>query len=183
MPKRRVVCGVSDFDRLHPRRDDASVFLYAFDLLVLNGADIGGERLYDRRAKLHKLLARPDGIRFSEHFAGDRARRLDHACRLRCEGVVSKRRDAAYRSGRSKAWLKVKNPDSPGDATSVKKGPRPRGDSGAKVGCLGGLRPKAVLFHTTTRGRLSVWNPTFTRSSDATLPTSRTSSNRKKLPA
>jgi ATP-dependent DNA ligase len=65
-----VVCGedgVSDFNRLHSRRDDASVFLYAFDLLAVDGQDIRGERLDDRRAKLGQLLARPDGIRFSEH--------------------------------------------------------------------------------------------------------------------
>jgi bifunctional non-homologous end joining protein LigD len=36
-----------------------------------------------------------------------------HACKLGCEGIVSKRRDAPYRGGRSKIWLKVKNPDSP----------------------------------------------------------------------
>jgi bifunctional non-homologous end joining protein LigD len=36
-----------------------------------------------------------------------------HACRLGLEGIVCKRRDSAYRSGRSKAWLKVKYPASP----------------------------------------------------------------------
>jgi bifunctional non-homologous end joining protein LigD len=37
-----------------------------------------------------------------------------HACKLGLEGIVCKRRDAAYRSGRSKTWLKVKNPAAPG---------------------------------------------------------------------
>jgi ATP-dependent DNA ligase len=110
-----VVCGddgVSDFKRLHSRADDASAFLYAFDLLALGSENIRGERLDDRRAKLGKLLAHPDGIRLSEHLAGDGERIFAHACKLGLEGIVSKRRDAAYQSGRSKTWLKIKNPDS-----------------------------------------------------------------------
>jgi bifunctional non-homologous end joining protein LigD len=82
-----------------------------FDLLAVDGLDIRGERLDDRRAKLRKLLARPDGVRFSEHLAGEGEFR--HACKLGLEGIVSKRRHSAYRSGRSKSWIKVKNPDSP----------------------------------------------------------------------
>jgi ATP-dependent DNA ligase len=111
-----VVCGedgVSDFDRLHSRQHDASVFLYGFDLLTVDGADIGHQQLDHRRDLLGKLLAKPDGIRFSEHLDGDGARMFTEACKLGLEGIVCKRRDAAYRSGRSKAWLKVKNPDSP----------------------------------------------------------------------
>jgi ATP-dependent DNA ligase len=111
-----VVCGeagVSNFERLHSGAHDASVLLYGFDLLAVDGADIRCERLDDRRAKLRKLLARPDGIRFSGHLAGDGERVFRHACKLGLEGIMSKRGDAPYRSGRSKAWLKVKNPDSP----------------------------------------------------------------------
>jgi bifunctional non-homologous end joining protein LigD len=105
--------GITDFERLHSRADDASVFLFAFDLLAIDGADIRRERLDDRRAKRRKLLGRPDGIWFSEHLAGDGERVFRHACKLGLEGIVSKRRDAPYRSGRSKAWLKIKNPESP----------------------------------------------------------------------
>jgi ATP-dependent DNA ligase len=56
---------------------------------------------------------RPDGIPFSEHLDGDGARMFQHACKLGLEGIVCKRRNAPYRSGRSKAWVKVKNPESP----------------------------------------------------------------------
>jgi bifunctional non-homologous end joining protein LigD len=38
---------------------------------------------------------------------------FEHACRMGLEGIVSKRRDTTYRSGRSKDWLKTKNPESP----------------------------------------------------------------------
>jgi ATP-dependent DNA ligase len=110
-----VVCGedgVSDFERLHSREHDASVFLYGFDLLAVDGRDIRGEPLDDRRAKLGSLLTRPDGIRFSECLGGDGTVIFQHACKLGLEGIVSKRRDSAYWSGRSKTWLKVKNPES-----------------------------------------------------------------------
>ena len=38
---------------------------------------------------------------------------FEHACQLGCEGIVAKRVDSLYRSGRSKSWLKIKNPKSP----------------------------------------------------------------------
>jgi bifunctional non-homologous end joining protein LigD len=79
----------------------------------VDGQDIRGERLDARRAKLHKLLARPDGVQFSENLSGDGERMFEHACKLGLEGVVSKRRESGYRSGRSKTWLKIKNPASP----------------------------------------------------------------------
>ena len=68
---------------------------------------------YDRRTKLRYLLDEPDGIRFSDHHAGDGDVMFRHACSMGLKGIVSTRRDAPYRSGRSKVWLKCKNPDSP----------------------------------------------------------------------
>jgi ATP dependent DNA ligase domain len=67
-----------------------------------------------RKAKLAKLLARkPAGIVFNEHTEEDGAAVFRHACKLGFEGIVSKRLNAAYRSGPSRDWLKVKNPESP----------------------------------------------------------------------
>jgi bifunctional non-homologous end joining protein LigD len=51
---------------------------------------------------------------FNEQVDGDGAAIFAHACKLRLEGIVSKRRDHPYRSGPSKAWLKIKNPRAPG---------------------------------------------------------------------
>jgi bifunctional non-homologous end joining protein LigD len=110
-----VLCGKdgrSDFDRLHSGGYDASVVLYGFDLIELNGEDLRPTSLEHRKGKLEKLLARSDGIRFSEHIEGDGATIFAHACRLGLEGIVSKRRDLPYRSGRSKCWIKLKNPAS-----------------------------------------------------------------------
>jgi bifunctional non-homologous end joining protein LigD len=63
---------------------------------------------------LVKLLRRsPHGILLIEHIeAVDGARMFEHACKLGLEGVVSKRRDKPYKHGRSRAWLKIRNPAS-----------------------------------------------------------------------
>jgi bifunctional non-homologous end joining protein LigD len=86
---------------------DANIFLYGFDLIELDGEDLRSAPLEHRKSKLEKLLARADGIRFSEHLDI-----FEHACKLGLEGIVSKRRDLPYRSGRCRAWVKVKNPAS-----------------------------------------------------------------------
>jgi hypothetical protein len=53
------------------------------------------------------------GIRFNEHIEGDGPTVFAHACKMGLEGIVSKRKDSAYRSGRSPDWLKIKNVDAP----------------------------------------------------------------------
>jgi bifunctional non-homologous end joining protein LigD len=66
------------------------------------------------RATLTGLLRKAhSGIRLSEDLDGDGATVFRHACALGLEGIVSKRRDQPYRSGRSPDWVKVKNPDAP----------------------------------------------------------------------
>jgi bifunctional non-homologous end joining protein LigD len=107
--------GKSDFARLHSRSHDDAVQLLGFDLLELDGADLRREPLERRKAALAKLLRRShDGMQLVEHIeAVDGATVFAHACKLGLEGIVSKRRDARYQHGRSRAWLKVKNPASP----------------------------------------------------------------------
>jgi len=53
------------------------------------------------------------GIRLSEHLNGDGETIFRHACALGAEGIIAKRRDRPYRSGRCADWVKVKNPDAP----------------------------------------------------------------------
>jgi bifunctional non-homologous end joining protein LigD len=65
-----------------------------------------------RKAWLRKLLPRTEGMRFSEHLEGDGQKIFDHICRMGLEGIVSKPRDSPYMSGRSKSWIKVRNPAS-----------------------------------------------------------------------
>ena len=87
---------------------------YAFDLLHLDGVDLNGASLLDRKAALARLLGGlGDGpISYSEHFAERGDIVLRHACRLSLEGIVSKLGRSPYRSGRAKSWLKSKCTDS-----------------------------------------------------------------------
>src|SRR5262249_52358807 len=112
-----VICddnGVASFDRIRYRRNDDDVFLYAFDLIELNGDDLRPDPLEVRTATLPSIVRKASpGIRFNEHSEGDGPTVFAHACKLGLEGVVSKRKDSAYRSGRSPDWLKMKNSDAP----------------------------------------------------------------------
>jgi bifunctional non-homologous end joining protein LigD len=61
-----------------------------------------------------RLLPKPlKGIALNQYFVGDSAVIFAQACKLGCEGIVSKRLGSTYRSGRSKHWLKIKNPAAP----------------------------------------------------------------------
>jgi bifunctional non-homologous end joining protein LigD len=107
--------GLAIFDKLHSRAYDHQAFLYAFDLLELDGEDWRPRPLLERKARLAKLLAKTSaGIQYSEHLEGDGAAIFAHAGKLGCEGIVSKHREHPYRAGPSKAWLKTKNPLAPG---------------------------------------------------------------------
>ena len=81
----------------------------AFDLLHLNGVDLRAAALVDRKAMLARLLkGRKRGIvRFADHIEGNGAAMLDNACKLGLEGIISKRADMPYRSGRSGDWIKI----------------------------------------------------------------------------
>jgi bifunctional non-homologous end joining protein LigD len=116
-----VVCGrdgVSDFDLLRvavSRRGSREAFLYAFDLLEINGQDLRRDAWDERRAILVRLVQKGNvGIRLSEHLDGaDGDQVFRHAYRMGLEGIVAKRRDRPYRSGRSADWVKIKNPEHP----------------------------------------------------------------------
>jgi bifunctional non-homologous end joining protein LigD len=98
--------GLPVFDRLRYRRQDGRVFLFAFDLLELNGRDMRREPLEMRKRALAAVLrskARA-GIQFNDHCDDlPAAVVFRHACKLGFEGIVSKRLGSPYRSGRSSA--------------------------------------------------------------------------------
>jgi bifunctional non-homologous end joining protein LigD len=103
--------GRPSFDRIRYRRHDGAVFLYAFDLIELDGADMRREPLAARKATLASVLAKAaPGLRLSEHIEADGPTVFAHACKMGLEGIVSKRKASPYRSGRSPDWLKSKNP-------------------------------------------------------------------------
>ena len=103
--------GIASFDLLRHRHHDARVFLYAFDLIEVSGDDLRRDPLQVRKATLASMVAKAGpGIRFNEHIEGGGLTVFAHACKLGLEGIVSKRKDSTYRSGRSPDWLKSKNP-------------------------------------------------------------------------
>jgi bifunctional non-homologous end joining protein LigD len=90
---------------------DASVLLYAFDLIALDGDDLRREPLDTRKATLASLLKRAaPGLRLNEHIEADGPTVFAHACRIGLEDIVSKHKMSTYRSGRSPDWIKSKNP-------------------------------------------------------------------------
>ena len=113
-----VVCldrkGVAQFDLLHNRSNDDAALALGFDLLALNGNDLRKRPLVERKMALSKLLIRSKGgIQYVEHADGHGERMFAAVCRLGLEGIVSKRSSAAYRSGPTRTWIKVKNPKAP----------------------------------------------------------------------
>jgi bifunctional non-homologous end joining protein LigD len=114
-----VVCcdkkGVAAFLLLRHRRNEPRAFLYSFDLLELNGADLRKEPIEVRKATLASILRKVrHGLRLNEHLEHpEGAVVFQHACKMGLEGIVSKRLGSRYRSGRSPDWLKFKNPDAP----------------------------------------------------------------------
>jgi bifunctional non-homologous end joining protein LigD len=104
--------GVPDFGLLHAdlaagRKD--RLFYYAFDLLYLDRLDLRGTALADRKRVLSQLLTgASERVLYAEHLEGNGPEIQERACVMGLEGVVSKQRDAPYRSGRVESWIKVK---------------------------------------------------------------------------
>jgi bifunctional non-homologous end joining protein LigD len=104
---------MAQFDALHSRVNDERASACAFDLLMLNGDDLRREPYVERKAALRKLVRHGRGIRYVEHAEDHGDRLFGAVCKLGLEGIVSKKLDASYKSGPSKAWLKIKNPRAP----------------------------------------------------------------------
>ena len=105
--------GLSIFDELRRRDAAHAAILYAFDLIEHDGEDMRNRPFLDRKAALAQLLRNTKaGILFNEHVLEDGPVVFAQACRLGAEGIVSKKVDGAYRSGRCPAWIKVRNPAS-----------------------------------------------------------------------
>jgi len=106
--------GIAQFDALHSRVNDAAATALALDLLMHNGEDVRRRPFAERKAILRKVLQRTRrGIQYVEHTEGDGVELFKAVCKLGLEGIVSKKLNAAYKSGPSKAWLKIKNPKAP----------------------------------------------------------------------
>jgi bifunctional non-homologous end joining protein LigD len=110
-----IICddsGLSIFDLIRDPRRGNTATLRAFDIVELKGDDIRNWPIEDRKAVLKMLLqqAPHPGIAYNRHFDVEGSIVFHHACKLGCEGIISKRFGSPYRSGRSDDWIKVKNP-------------------------------------------------------------------------
>ncbi|SIT45944.1 Multifunctional non-homologous end joining protein LigD (Includes: 3'-phosphoesterase; DNA ligase D; DNA repair polymerase) [Paraburkholderia ribeironis] len=107
--------GVPSFQALQNAFDlhrPQDIVIYLFDVPFLNGYDLRGVPLDQRRAILRALLDKVDAVdsllRFSNDFGFSADELLRSACDMALEGIIGKRRDSAYMSGRSSAWIKLK---------------------------------------------------------------------------
>jgi bifunctional non-homologous end joining protein LigD len=90
-------------------KDQSRLAYIVFDLLYRDGEDLRGRPLVERKEILATLLAGERlPLRLSEHLAGDGEAIHAQACRLGVEGIMAKRADAPYASGRTRSWLKIK---------------------------------------------------------------------------
>jgi bifunctional non-homologous end joining protein LigD len=104
--------GVPDFHALRRAIFSAPerLVFFAFDLLYLDGYDLRGAALSERRRVLEQLLKKPPGgrIHLSEASDGPGDELFDEARAMKLEGIVAKRASSPYRSARTDSWIKVK---------------------------------------------------------------------------
>jgi bifunctional non-homologous end joining protein LigD len=105
--------GAPDFAALQAalsEQNTGNLIFYAFDLLFNGNTDLRERPLSDRKSRLQAIMRKLDTtlIRFVEHFETGGDAILQSACRLSLEGIVSKRLDAPYVSGRNGSWSKAK---------------------------------------------------------------------------
>jgi bifunctional non-homologous end joining protein LigD len=107
--------GKSNFQSLQTALGDGGnpgrIVAYVFDILHLDGEDLTGFPLTERKQKLQNLLEKSKQqawLRYSEHVIGQGEEIFAKACKAGLEGIVSKKGDAPYVVGRQKSWLKVK---------------------------------------------------------------------------
>jgi bifunctional non-homologous end joining protein LigD len=107
--------GISHFSLLQEALSAGAgerLVFFAFDLLYLDGWDLRGVRLDERKALLAQLMAgdTTGALHYSDHIAGDPTALLANAIDLGLEGIISKKAAAPYQSKRSESWVKIKAP-------------------------------------------------------------------------
>jgi ATP-dependent DNA ligase LigD phosphoesterase module/ATP-dependent DNA ligase LigD polymerase module len=104
--------GRTDFQALQSylkNRGGKNLVYIVFDLLALDGVDLRGRPLIERKETLENLLkTSPDNIYFSKHVRGNGKESFKAACELNLEGIVGKKADSVYSGTRNGDWIKLK---------------------------------------------------------------------------
>lgn len=102
--------GLPCFDELRKNRRARAVVFYAFDLLELNDEDLRARSLLNRKALLKRVVRRTKNnrIRFTEHIVGEGLALFAQLEQRQLEGMVAKKLNSKYESGRTREWLKIK---------------------------------------------------------------------------
>lgn len=104
--------GLPDFQQLRRElgaRRSERVRYHAFDLLYLDGYDLRDAPYATRKEMLRQVLERaPETFVYAEDIQAESEEIFRNACRMGLEGLVGKRADAPYRSGRVESWIKLK---------------------------------------------------------------------------
>ena len=103
--------GVADYHALRrelARKRRGNLTYYAFDLLYLDGEDLRQKPLLERKQKLKALVAKAPRFLLADHLEAEPEEIYAQGCKMGLEGIVSKKRDAPYRSGRQDLWIKAK---------------------------------------------------------------------------
>jgi len=103
--------GRSSFQALQNAFDagaDSRIVYFVFDAPYLKGIDQTRLPLAERKSALAAALGKSAVVRFSEHLEGEAHQALERACKLGLEGLIGKRADSLYESGRTKSWIKLK---------------------------------------------------------------------------
>ena len=95
-------------DPLRAQATGIQIYLYLFDLLHLDGHDLRGLPLYERKTLLSGAIRFKDPLRYTEHRSRGGREFLDEQCAMGAEGLIAKRVEASYQTGRSRDWLKLK---------------------------------------------------------------------------
>ena len=103
--------GVANYHALRrelARKRSGTLTYYTFDLLYLDGEDLRQKPLLERKQRLKALIEKAPRFLFADHLEAEPEEIYAHGCRMGLEGIVSKKRDAPYRSGRQDSWIKAK---------------------------------------------------------------------------
>jgi len=98
---------LNEADALRSSIESPAIY-HAFDILAVEGYDVRGLPLLDRKEILRDVLPSVGPIRYADHIAEQGEVMYEHVERMRLEGIVGKKADAPYRGGRSKNWVKVR---------------------------------------------------------------------------